>query len=118
MIGLAAVAGLARRPLRPLAVLAAAAAMLAVWDPLATMAPGFKLSFGAVLVLVWLARRLPPRGHSMILARTLHYLRQLTAMQFALLLGLIGTLLGVVLGYFLASGLISIVSSTISDLYF
>ena len=88
MIGLAALAGLARRPLRPLSVLAAAAAILAVWDPLATMAPGFKLSFGAVLVLVWLARRLPPRRHSIILARALHYLRQLTAMQFALLLGL------------------------------
>ena len=82
MIGIAALANLAGRPLQPLAILAVAAAILAVWDPLATMAPGFKLSFGAVWVLVWLASRLAPGRQRFA------YLRQLTAMQFALLLGL------------------------------
>ncbi len=82
MIGIVAMFSLAGRPLQPLAVLAIAAAILAVWDPLATMAPGFKLSFGAVWVLIWLASRL---AHG---RRRFAYLRQLTAMQFVLLLGL------------------------------
>ncbi|MDJ0905558.1 MAG: DNA internalization-related competence protein ComEC/Rec2 [Woeseiaceae bacterium] len=81
MIGIAALANLAGRPLRPLAILAIAAATLAACDPLSTMAPGFKLSFAAVWVLVWLASR---RAHR----RRFSYLRQLSAMQFALLLGL------------------------------
>jgi competence protein ComEC len=82
MIGIVVLASLMRRPPEPLAVLAVAAAILAAWDPLSTMAPGFKLSFGAVWVLILLASRLA-RGH-----RRLSYLRQLTAMQFGLLLGL------------------------------
>ena len=53
-----------RRP-QALPVVAAACLTLAVMQPLATMAPGFRLSFAAVLVLVWLARRshaAAPRG--------------------------------------------------------
>ena len=82
MIGLATLASVARKPLPPLSVLAVTAALLAVADPLSTMAPGFKLSFGAVWILVWLAMRLPSRRGR------LSYLKQMTVMQFALLLGL------------------------------
>jgi competence protein ComEC len=45
-----------RRP-QALRVVAAVCLLLAVLQPLSTMAPGFKLSFAAVLVLLWLARR-------------------------------------------------------------
>lgn len=82
MIGLAALAGLARRPLMPFGVLAVAAATIAVWDPLSTMTPGFKLSFAAVWVLIWIATRLPAGFNRP------SYLRQLTRVQFVLLFGL------------------------------
>ncbi|MDX1516359.1 MAG: DNA internalization-related competence protein ComEC/Rec2 [Woeseiaceae bacterium] len=48
---------LALRQLDGIRVLATAALAVVISDPLATMAPGFALSFGAVLSLVWLARR-------------------------------------------------------------
>jgi competence protein ComEC len=88
MIGIAALANLARRPVRPLTLLAFAAALLAVADPLTTMTPGYKLSFAAVAVLIWQAKRLPPMTGGWLIGRWLRRLRELTAMQFALLLGL------------------------------
>ncbi|MDA1063922.1 MAG: DNA internalization-related competence protein ComEC/Rec2 [Proteobacteria bacterium] len=57
MVLLAAFALLAgRRPNLP-AILCAAALAIAVSDPLATMTPGFILSFAAVALLVWVGRR-------------------------------------------------------------
>jgi competence protein ComEC len=88
MIGMVALANLARIPVRPFAVLAVAAAILAAWNPLTTMAPGYQLSFAAVAVLTWLAHRLPPVTGRGFISRSLLRLRQLTGMQFALLLGL------------------------------
>lgn len=57
MIALIVVTVLRRRQLSPVLVVCAAAVVIVVLDPLATMAPGFQLSFAAVLVLLWLARR-------------------------------------------------------------
>jgi competence protein ComEC len=88
MIGMVVLANLLRTAVRPFAILAVAAAILAVLDPLATMAPGYQLSFGAVAVLIWLAHRLPPMTGRTLIGRALLRLRQLTVMQFALLLGL------------------------------
>ncbi len=42
---------------KPFAILAAACSLVVVLDPLATLAPGFQLSFAAVLLLLWFARR-------------------------------------------------------------
>jgi competence protein ComEC len=46
----------AREP-RPFAILAAVCFVVVALDPLATLAPGFQLSFAAVLSLLWFARR-------------------------------------------------------------
>ncbi|MDJ0813682.1 MAG: DNA internalization-related competence protein ComEC/Rec2 [Woeseiaceae bacterium] len=88
MIGIATAANLAGRPLQPFTVLAVAAAVLATAAPLATMAPGFKLSFGAVLILFGIAARLAPTRRSGLPGRWLANARRLVAMQLALLLGL------------------------------
>ena len=47
---------LRRRP-QPLEILSAACIALVIADPIATMAPGFMLSFSAVAILIWVARR-------------------------------------------------------------
>ena len=54
------------------------------------MAPGFKLSFAAVLLLIWLARRYPgrPSTSSSRFLRPLFAVRQLIAVQALLLFGL------------------------------
>lgn len=57
MLALATAALVAARPLPPLRVVATVALAIMLMDPLATMAPGFRLSFAAVLILVTLARR-------------------------------------------------------------
>lgn len=88
MIGIAAAISLAGRPLQPFSVVAAAATVLAVVAPLSTMAPGFKLSFAAVVVLLWIALRLAPARRPGWPGRWLVHVRQLVSLQLALLLGL------------------------------
>ena len=81
MLGLAAVAFLGRRPADPRRILAAVALLVFVIDPVSLMLPGFSLSFGAVAVLLWFARRYwKPRPDLRFF--------QLLVMQFILLLGL------------------------------
>jgi competence protein ComEC len=88
MIGMATAVSLAGRPLQPFRILAAAAAVLVVAAPLSTMAPGFKLSFAAVAVLLWVAAGLAPSRRPGLPGKWLENARQLVTMQFALLLGL------------------------------
>lgn len=52
-------AGLLRRQLPAERVLAAAAVVVFLGDPLSIMAPGFRLSFAAVAILLWSARQRP-----------------------------------------------------------
>jgi competence protein ComEC len=52
-----ALALLYRRRANLPAILSAAAAVIAILDPLATMTPGYVLSFAAVALLVWVGRR-------------------------------------------------------------
>ena len=88
MIGLAAAAVAARRPVLPAAVIATTCTIVIGLWPLASMAPGFKLSFAAVAVLLWLARRYRgrPRPRGRWLLQAMH---GLAAAQLALLLGLL-----------------------------
>ena len=79
MLALAAVALLRRRQLRALPLVATACLVVVILDPLATMAPGFKLSFAAVAALLWLGKRYE-RGKGTA--------RRLISMQFVLLAGL------------------------------
>lgn len=57
MLGAGALVVARRRQLDTAAVIALAAILVYVSDPIASLAPGFHLSFGAVVLLVWLARR-------------------------------------------------------------
>jgi competence protein ComEC len=59
MLVMAALAVTGRRQVLPATVVALAAAIVFAADPIASMTPGFNLSFAAVIVLVWLARRRP-----------------------------------------------------------
>ena len=78
-----------RRNVRPLETLALAATVVYVLDPLAIMAPGFHLSFAAVLLLLWLTRlRRPPAGRRGFFARSAFVAAQLFSMQLFLLFGL------------------------------
>jgi len=70
---------------RPLAILAAACFFVTALDPLATLAPGFQLSFAAVLLLLWFARR---GGAPSPAARLSRGVTQLAAVQVFLLFGL------------------------------
>jgi competence protein ComEC len=81
MLGLAAVAFLGGRRADPLRIIAAVALLVFVIDPVSLMLPGFSLSFGAVVVLLWFSRRYwrPCAGLRFY---------QLLVMQFILLLGL------------------------------
>lgn len=81
MLGLAAIAFLSRRRAVPGRIVASVALLLFVLDPISLMMPGFVLSFGAVVVLLWFARSywLPRPGLRFF---------QLITMQFILLLGL------------------------------
>jgi competence protein ComEC len=89
MITLLAVTALRRRQIDGILILCTACVCVVILDPLATMAPGFKLSFTAVLVLIWLARRrtalTPGRfsGYRAVLA-----IQSLAKLQILLLLGL------------------------------
>jgi competence protein ComEC len=83
MIGLAAIALAVARPVRAFRVLAVTSSVVAICDPLATLSPGFVLSFLAVLLLIWLARQRPPAHDRQ------NRLAQLLRVQLALLLGLL-----------------------------
>jgi len=78
-----------RRLVAPVSVLAAAALLIFLLDPVATMTPGFLLSFTAVVLLLWLARRRRASpNHVSLLGRGWQACRQLVIMQSFLLLGL------------------------------
>ena len=89
MLAIGALILLRRRTVDPLNVLAVAAVLVFVGDPVAIMAPGFGLSFAAVGLLQWLARRrLSGAGSKSMASRIVDAVRQLVAMQVLLLLGL------------------------------
>lgn len=79
-----------RRQVDPARVLAAAALAVYLLDPVATMSPGFHLSFVAVLLLLWLARRsrASPRDGFRAL-RIVTAARELVIMQAFLFFGLL-----------------------------
>jgi competence protein ComEC len=89
MIALIAIAILQRKQPKPLLILGTACVVLVVVNPLATMAPGFKLSFAAVLVLIWIARWRPGRVAGQSLLRPWNAVRQLGVIQLLLLFGLL-----------------------------
>lgn len=76
-----------RRQVGPAQVLAAAALLIFLLDPVATMTPGFHLSFAAVVLLLWLARRRLATRNALP-GRALMPVRQLVIMQSHLLFGL------------------------------
>ena len=71
-------------------IVAISAVIVFVLDPLTSMLPGFTLSFWAVVVLLYFARRLSrPMDGASRLSRAIHNLQQLIAMQCVLLFGLL-----------------------------
>lgn len=82
------IALLLRRDVVASRVLAAAAIAVFVIDPLATMAPGFWLSFAAVAVLYWFAARMPGRRPALT-GRPFLALRDLAVVQLLLFIGLL-----------------------------
>lgn len=80
---------LRRRQVLPLRVLAAAATVVLLCDPLASLAPGFKLSFAAVGLLVWAAMRRRPARASGRRRRVYGAATGLAAIQVLLLFGLL-----------------------------
>jgi competence protein ComEC len=89
MIGLLGIAVLRRRLPRPLLIIVAACLALAALSPVETMAPGFKLSFAAVLLLVWIARRHQRTRRKPWSWRLVSSIRSLAVVQVLLLLGLL-----------------------------
>lgn len=89
MLLVAALAIIRRRHVDLPATVAVAASCVFIVDPIASMTPGFHLSFSAVLLLLWLARARQCRdvGKGLFI-RGLDTLRQLFIMQVFLLLGL------------------------------
>ena len=91
MIVIAGLVLLRRREPNAAVIVAATCIGMAVVTPLATMAPGFKLSFAAVAVLLWFARQYPGAtaarkpGPQKLLAAA----RQLGTAQVLLFLGLL-----------------------------
>jgi len=78
-----------RRPVDPFAIVAVAAVGIFVADPVATLAPGFQLSFSAVVLLLWMARaRQFTDARRGFLYHVIERLRQLFNLQVLLLLGL------------------------------
>jgi len=89
MIAMVTASILWRRQVRPFTAIAAAAALIVLGSPLASMAPGFKLSFSAVLVLIWLAQRYRGNAGGKRMLKPFIALRQLGSVQILLLLGLL-----------------------------
>jgi competence protein ComEC len=77
----------AREP-SPFTILAAACALVVIGNPLSTLTAGFKLSFGAVVLLLWLARRRNRTGGVSVIMRVTGVVTQLAIMQLFLLAGL------------------------------
>lgn len=79
MVSVVMLAVLLKRPVYPSHTLALALLLVLVWDPLAVLAPGFWLSFGAVAVLLLgMAGRQPfPPPNSLGFGAAPHYLRRL-----------------------------------------
>lgn len=88
MLLLAGAGFLLRRDTDAFRVLAAAALLILVVDPLTTMAPGFRLSFAAVAILLWFARRSSPPARGAP-ARSIAAIRKLAAVQLVLFVGLL-----------------------------
>ena len=94
----ALVAGLAWWRLRwpTFKLLTVAAAILLLFDPLAVLSAGFWLSFGAVWVLLWLARRSSETGHDLPLSQRLWLrIKQFVTLQWLITLGLLPLVLAV-----------------------
>ncbi|HSM29602.1 MAG TPA: DNA internalization-related competence protein ComEC/Rec2 [Woeseiaceae bacterium] len=89
MLLLLVIAFLCSREPRPVAILAAACFLVTLLDPLATLAPGFQLSFAAVLMLLWFAQRSHPAGHASRPGRLADAVVQLATVQVFLLFGLL-----------------------------
>jgi competence protein ComEC len=78
-----------RRQIEPLAAVSVAASSVFVLNPVATMTPGFNLSFAAVVLLLWLARcRKSTAEVRTFFCRAKNIVRQLVIMQVFLLFGL------------------------------
>ena len=95
MLLLVAAALTLRRTVAPLQIFGLTVLIAVLSAPLDLLSPGFKLSFAAVLLLIWQARKQPQRfalAHSFALYRSLCVLLRL---QFALLLGLLPLTAGV-----------------------
>jgi competence protein ComEC len=73
----------------PGTIVATACVAIVALTPLASMAPGFKLSFSAVMLLLWLARRYSRRTTASRLLRAGVRIRELGAVQVMLLFGLL-----------------------------
>lgn len=92
------VAGLAWWRLRwpSFKLLSVAAAILLLFDPLAVLSAGFWLSFGAVWVLLWLARRASDTGDDLPFShRVWLRLKQFVTLQWMITLGLLPLVLAV-----------------------
>ena len=89
MLALAVVGILLRRPVAPLPLLGASCLIVLSANPLDALSPGFKLSFGAVAVLFAATRRRIGRAPPTLTRRVGAGLRDLGALQVALLLGLL-----------------------------
>jgi competence protein ComEC len=89
MLSLLVLALLLSREPRPFVILAAACFLIVALDPLVTLAPGFQLSFAAVLLLLWFARRQALTSNRSRVARLVHGTVQLAAVQVFLLFGLL-----------------------------
>jgi len=91
MIVIAAIAALRRRRACSMAIVSASCIVIAVLTPLATLAPGFKLSFAAVVALLWLARRRHEAtiNHGRLWSRLARTIGQLGTVQLLLLFGLL-----------------------------
>lgn len=89
MLAVVALAAMARLPLSPSRILLLAAGAVVVFDPWATLAPGFWLSFGAVAILLRVAVAAggprPPTWR----ARVAALLREFGHVQMAVTLGLV-----------------------------
>lgn len=81
MLGLGSLAFLCRRRIETGWVIATVALLVFVLDPVSLMAPGFRLSFGAVVLLFWFSK-------SYWRPASIMSVRKLTGMQLVLLSGL------------------------------
>lgn len=89
MLLVVAIALLRRRNCSPTATIALAALVVFLANPVATMSAGFHLSFSAVLLLFWLARRRERSvGSGGSFAKFTHSVHLLISMQLHLLFGL------------------------------